>query len=313
VNSGMESVVDRHQARAGATPPLGGLVGFTLVPQVLGKLDAPDVLGVKPAHVIGPNDTARGRRGHSEMLAVVAHELRNSLMPIRLSAAQLGRVRNDEVALARLRFAIERQVDHLSRLVGDLLDISRAGHGKLRIERVQVDMADVVAEAADACRADIETREQHLRIELPATRVTVDGDRVRLVQILSNLLGNASKYSPRDGKITVAAVLKKDFVELTVTDRGIGISAAVLPHVFETFVQDSHAVEFNGAGLGIGLSVVRELVQAHGGDVVARSAGRGLGSQFIFSLPLADCARTKDLVAAHAEGGPRRSGTCVPA
>ncbi len=108
----------------------------------------------------------------------------------------------------------------------------------------------------------------------------------------------------------MSAVLKKDSVELTVTDRGIGISAAVLPHVFETFVQDSHAVAFNGAGLGIGLSVVRELVQAHGGDVVARSAGRGLGSQFIVNLPLADCVRARNVVAAEANAAyadPRRA------
>lgn len=243
-----------------------------------------------------PDETARGQRGHPEMLAVVAHELRNALMPLRLSVALLGRVHNDDVALARVRLGLERQVDHLSRLVNDLLDTSRSGHGKLRIERALVDLADVVAVAADACRSDIEERGQHLRIALPATRATINGDRVRLVQVVGNLLGNASKYSPRGAKITVSAVVKKDFVELTVTDRGIGISAAVLPHVFEAFVQDSHAVTFNGAGLGIGLSVVQELVQAHGGHVVARSAGPGLGSQFIVNLPLADGARTTSLV-----------------
>lgn len=291
VNSGMQSIVARHQALTPRMPPLEGLVA---VRAAIDESEATD----EPAPAIEKHDAVRGQRGHSEMLAVVAHELRNSLMPIRLSAAQLGRVRNDEVSLARLRFAIERQVDHVSRLVGDLLDISRSDHGKLRIERMPVDMADVVAQAADACRPDIEARQQHLRIEVPAKRATVDGDRVRLVQIVNNLLQNASKYSPRDGKITVSAVLKRDSVELTVTDRGIGISAAVLPHVFETFVQDSHAVAFDGAGLGIGLSVVHELVHAHGGNVVARSAGRGLGSQFIVNLPLADCARTTTVVTA---------------
>lgn len=338
MNSGMQSVVDHHRAKPARMPPIEGLLTaralyleseatdeesaparaardllrpkkeaelwpFTLAPQALGQLDA---RSIKPPHAFEPNDTVCGQRGYSEMLAVVAHELRNSLMPIRLSAAQLGRVGSDEVSLARLRFAIERQVDHMSRLVGDLLDISRSGHGKLRIERVQVDIAEVVAEAADACRLYIEAREQHLRIELPAKRARVDGDRVRLVQVVSNLLENASKYSPRGAKITVSAVLKKDSVELAVTDRGIGISAAVLPHVFETFVQDSHAVAFNGAGLGLGLSVVRELVQAHGGDVVARSAGRGLGSQFIVNLPLADCARTGAASNQDVAGMPRR-------
>ena len=353
MNSGMsntmpQSVVDHHRSKAARTQPLEGFFAacavhdeseatneedalaratrdlvrpkeeaeiwpFTLAPQALGTLEAPDVPSVKPAHAIEPNDTARGQRGQSEMLAVVAHELRNSLLPIRLSAARLGRVGNDEVSLARLRFAIERQVDHMSRLVGDLLDVSRSDHGKLRIERVQVDIAEVVAEVADACQPHVEAREQHLRIELPAKRATVVGDRVRLVQIVSNLLENASKYSPRGAKITVSAIVKKDSVELTVTDKGIGISAEVLPHVFETFVQDSHAVAFNGAGLGIGLSVVRELVQAHGGDVVARSAGHGLGSQFIVNLPLAECARTTNVVAAEAERSVRRSRTCARA
>ncbi|HEX7501261.1 MAG TPA: HAMP domain-containing sensor histidine kinase [Polyangia bacterium] len=317
MNSGVPSVVDHHRAKAARTPTLEGLFAARAVHDESKATDeeyaltkARDVLSIKPAHAIEPNETARGQRGYSEMLAVVAHELRNSLLPIRLSAAQLGRVRNDEVSLARLRFAIERQVDHMSRLVGDLLDISRSDHGKLRIERVQVEMAGVVAEVADACRPYIEAREQHLRIELPAKKATVDGDRVRLVQIVSNLLENASKYSSRGGKITVSAIAKKDLVELTVTDRGIGISTEVLPHVFETFVQDSHAVAFNGAGLGIGLSVVRELVRAHGGDVVARSAGRGLGSQFIVNLPLADCARTTNVVAAEANAAyadPRRA------
>ena len=291
MNSGIQPIVARHQTMTPRTPPLEGLVAARAA---CGASEAM----AKPAPAIEKNDAAGGQRGHSEMLAVVAHELRNSLMPIRLSVAQLGRVRKDEVTLARLRFAIERQVDHVSRLVGDLLDISRADHGKLRIERTRVDMADVVAQAADVCRPDIEARQQHLRIEVPAKRATVDGDRVRLVQVVSNLLQNASKYSPRDGKITVSAVLKRDSVELTVTDRGIGISAAVLPHVFETFVQDSHAVAFDGAGLGIGLSVVHELVHAHGGNVVARSAGRGLGSQFIVNLPVADGARTTTVVTA---------------
>jgi signal transduction histidine kinase len=344
----MQSVVDHHRAKAPRTSPLERLFSaravcveseatdaesaptraardferlekeaerwpLALAPQRLGKPEARDVPIIKAAHAVEPSDTARGQRGDSEMLAVVAHELRNALMPIRLSAAQLGRDRHDQVSLARLRLAIERQVDHMSRLVGDLLDTSRSSHGKLRIERVHVDLAEVVAEAADACRPHTETREQHLRIELPAKRATVDGDRVRLVQIVSNLLENASKYSPRGAKITVSAVLQKDFVELTVTDRGIGISAAVLPHVFETFVQDSHAVAFNGAGLGIGLSVVRELVQAHGGNVVARSAGRGLGSQFIVNLPLADGARTTNAVASGAGRSVRRSATCARA
>ncbi len=236
--------------------------------------------------------TAQARSRQTEILAMVAHEMRNSLLPIRLAAAQLGQPCKDEAQLPRLRFIIERQLAHLSRLVGDLLDASRAANGKLRLELGLVDLADVIAEAKDACQACVDSRQQRLRTDLPTRALTVHGDPVRLAQIIGNLLTNASKYTPRGGAIEVSVVLADSTVQMTVADNGVGIAAEVLPHVFEPFVQDARAVAFDGAGLGIGLSVVRELVRAHGGNVVARSAGHGLGSQFVVTLPLAGSAGT---------------------
>ena len=244
-------------------------------------------------------------QAQSDILAVVAHELRNALMPIRLAAAQLGNARKDELSLPRLRVAIERQLDHVARLVGDLLDISRPGSGRARLERVQVDMRQVVAEALDACRPSMEARGQQLHLDLPAVLPAVDGDPVRLAQVVRNLLDNASKYSPSGARIDMAVAATDDTLAMTVSDNGIGITAAVLPHVFERFVQDPHAVAFNGAGLGIGLSVVREWVQAHGGQVAAHSAGRGRGSQFIVTLPL---ARRAPAAAAGDAAGPGSGG-----
>jgi signal transduction histidine kinase len=236
--------------------------------------------------------TEHGQPRQPEMLDIVAHEMRNALQPIRLAAALLGRTVDGDAQLPRLRLMIERQVAHMSRLVDDLLDVSRARHGKLRLECMAVDVGDVVAQATDACQGCVVSRDQHLRTELPARPLTVHGDPVRLVQVLGNLLANASKYTPRGGAITVSAEPRHGTLQLTVADNGIGIAPEVLPHVFEPFVQDAHAVSFDGAGLGIGLSVVRDLVEAHGGHIVARSAGHGRGSQFVVTLPLAGQAGT---------------------
>jgi len=224
------------------------------------------------------------QRRQTELLAVVAHELRDPLSPIRTAAALLSRVRIEE--LPRVQAIIERQVAHMSRLVGDLLDVTRVNTGKLRLERRVVDMAGIIDEALDACRPAMDTRLQHFGIHVPSCAVEVHGDPVRLVQILSNLLDNASKYTPDGGNIGLSVVVVDDAIVMTVSDSGIGISAETLPSVFEPFVQDPHAIGFNGVGLGIGLTVVRELVGAHGGNIVASSAGNGLGSRFIVTLPL---------------------------
>jgi signal transduction histidine kinase len=153
-----------------------------------------------------------------------------------------------------------------------------------------VDLASSIDQAVDACRPAMQSRLQHLRTQLPLHALHVRGDPVRLVQVISNLLDNASKYTPDGGEIALSVEVTDDAIVMTVSDSGIGIAAEALPRVFDPFVQDAHATGFNGAGLGIGLTVVRELVEGHGGNIVASSAGTGLGSQFVVTLPLAGAA-----------------------
>ncbi len=227
----------------------------------------------------------RAQWRQKESLAVVAHELRNPLTPIRFATAMLGRVSVEE--FPRYQAIIESEVEHMVRLIGDLVDMSRVNTGKLRLERRLVDLAVVVEDAANASRPAMDAREQHFNVAAPERAIELDADPVRLAQILRNLLDNASKYTPEGGEIGIAVAVVGDTAVITVSDNGIGISAAALPDVFEPFLQDTHAIGFNGVGLGIGLTVVRELVAAHGGSVEASSAGAGRGSQFVVTLPLA--------------------------
>lgn len=219
------------------------------------------------------------------ILTLVAHELRNPLTPISMIAGRLVRVPSEE--LPRMQALIEGQVQHMSRLVDDLLDVSRASTGKLRLECRIVDVVPIIHEAIEVCRPVMNTRQLHFTVELPTCALSVDGDPVRLAQILGNLLGNAAKYTPSGGHVTLAVTTRDNVLEMSIRDDGIGISAQALPFIFEPFVQDVHAIGFNGAGLGIGLTVVRELVEAHGGTVIGSSDGDGKGSTFIVTLPLA--------------------------
>ncbi|WP_460713454.1 diguanylate cyclase domain-containing protein [Lysobacter terrae] len=226
------------------------------------------------------------QRQQKEFLAVVAHELRNPLTPIRIAAEMLGLVRAEEIP--RYQAVIEQEVEHMVRLVSDLLDVSRGNTGKLRLEHQAVYMTGIIDEAVDACRPAMDTRLQRFTVQVPSRALEMQGDPIRLAQILRNLLDNASKYTPNGGEIGLSVVVRDGALAMTVSDSGIGITAEALPKIFEPFVQDKHAIGFNGAGLGIGLTVVRELVEAHGGTVVATSAGTGLGSQFVVTLPLDD-------------------------
>ncbi|MBC7414801.1 MAG: diguanylate cyclase [Herminiimonas sp.] len=229
--------------------------------------------------------TAEQAQQHqAELLAVIAHELRNPMAPLLTVASLIGRVKPAE--LPRLQDIIERQVGHLASLVEDLLDVARVRTGKLRLVRGAVDLIAVIELAVETSSPAIEARHQRFRMQLPAAPVTLHGDPVRLTQVLTNLLDNASKYTPELGEIDLTVTVATDTVAIAVTDTGIGISADALTHVFEPFVQESHAIGFNGEGLGIGLTLVRELVEAHGGTVVARSGGNSLGSTFVVTLPI---------------------------
>lgn len=230
----------------------------------------------------------RARRQQAVFLGILAHELRSPLAPLRNAAALLSRIPSAEPLLGQVQAIIERQLSTMARLVGDLLDLSRANAGRLRLERRPVDITALVNDVVNACRPAMDTRLQQFELQLPQRRVEVDGDAVRLTQILTNLLDNASKYTPEGGQIGLSVQAEGDLLVLTVADNGIGITAAALPDIFEPFVQDAHAAAFDENGLGIGLTVVRDLVQAHGGQVQAKSEGKMLGSVFTVRLPLSE-------------------------
>lgn len=223
---------------------------------------------------------------HSQQMMRAVHELRSPLMSIRTASAVMAGT-DSPPPLPRMNAVIERQVAQMSRLVGDLLDVSRVHGGKLRLECSEVNLAALIDDVVDASRPAMDTRLQRFLIQLPAGHTLIHGDPVRLTQVLRNLLDNASKYTPRSGEILLSMARSADAVVLTVRDNGIGISAQALPHIFEPFMQDEEATAFNGHGLGLGLTVVKELVQAHGGSVTAHSAGTGTGSEFVVRLPLA--------------------------
>lgn len=226
----------------------------------------------------------QAQRKQTEVLAFVAHELRAPLVPIRLATSMMTGV--DAEQLLRMQAVIERQVAHMTRLVSDLLDVSQIKTGKLRIERRTIDMIPILYAASEGCRPAMDLRLQQFQLQVPAGVVPVQGDPIRLAQVMSNLLTNASKYTQEGGQIELRLVTTDDAVVITVTDNGIGISAAALRDIFNPFVQEAHAIGLNGSGLGIGLTVARELVEGHGGTIEAMSGGKGAGSQFVVTLPL---------------------------
>ncbi|KQV92499.1 diguanylate cyclase domain-containing protein [Pelomonas sp. Root1237] len=227
---------------------------------------------------------------HVIHLAMVAHELRSPLAPLSNAAELLSRARGDESRHAWLQEVIKRQVAHMTRIVNDLLDGSRAETGKFHLVCGNVDLVEILGEVAQSCQPAMDEKHQRLRVSLPQGPLNVHGDPVRLEQVFRNLLDNAVKYTRDRGHIALTAAVIDRVISVTVSDNGIGIVAEALPHVFDLFVQNEHAMAMHHGGLGIGLAVVRELVEAHGGTVVAVSAGHDKGSEFIVKLPLAALA-----------------------
>ncbi|HTH80690.1 MAG TPA: ATP-binding protein [Ramlibacter sp.] len=225
-------------------------------------------------------------RHQTEFIGVVAHELRGPLGPISNAATLLGYVKSPEPAVAAAQKAIEGQVRQMSRLVSDLLDVTRINTGKLRLDIQRLDLSELVSEAIDSVRPTFDARAQVLRLDVAPPPMPINGDHVRLVQVVTNILSNASKYTPRDGEISISLAISGDTACIAIEDNGIGITPDALSHVFEPFVQESHATSFDSSGLGIGLSLVRELVHGHGGEVFASSSGPGTGSRFVVTLPL---------------------------
>ncbi len=281
--SAVSNVVMLHQSVKGAE--------FTLAhePHLRNLREANEqlVLAALTAQELEERAGAAHRR-QIAFLATVAHELRNPLTPILQAAELLHRPRTDNPRLARLQGVIKSQVAHMARLIDDLLDGSRISTGKFRLERLPVDLEKVLDMAVEMCHPAMDKRCQNFTAMPLPSPLVMQGDAVRLVQIFSNLLDNASKYTEQGGNITLAAAVSDGSMTITVSDDGIGITSAALPHIFDLFVQDPHAVAVHSGGLGIGLAVVRELVEGHGGTVIAKSLGKSMGSEFVVTLPLAD-------------------------
>jgi PAS domain S-box-containing protein len=249
-------------------------------------------------------------RHKDEFLAMLGHELRNPLAPIRNALEILKLEGVPAEARGQARELIGRQVQHLVRLVDDLLDVSRIMQGKIELRHERIPLAAVVERAIETAQPTIDARGHRLVVSQPADPVFIHGDLIRLAQVLSNLLVNAAKYTPQAGEIRLAASTGHDQLRIRVKDTGIGMPPELLPKVFDFFVQGSRSLERSQGGLGIGLTLVKRLVEMHGGTVAAHSAGAGKGSELIVDLPLPDQSAADDVLAAggvgSAVGGRRR-------
>jgi signal transduction histidine kinase/CheY-like chemotaxis protein len=225
-------------------------------------------------------------RRKDEFLATLAHELRNPLAPIRTGLDILRLRSGDAQATQRATDIMERQLRQMVRLVDDLLDVSRINTGKFTIKSGRVELKAVVNDALEVVRPYIDLHGHELQIDLPDRPVFLNGDATRLAQILSNLLNNAAKYTNRGGRVSLKATVEDRTLVLVVADTGIGLAPDMLDTVFEMFVQVDSTLERSTAGLGVGLSLARKLVELHGGSIEAHSAGLGHGSQFVVRLPI---------------------------
>ena len=242
-------------------------------------------------------------RRKDEFLAVLAHELRNPLTPILTGLELLGMAADDAELAARTRAIMTSQTDQLIALVDDLLDVSRITQGKLRLKQAPVELSEILKTAADGSRSALEAGRHRLSVHLPAEPIVLHADRHRLTQVLSNLLTNAAKYSPGGGEILLSAEREGDAqVLIIVQDGGIGIPAGMEEQIFEMFMQVDRPQERGHSGLGIGLTLVRTLVELHGGTVQAESEGLGRGSRFSIRLPVRE----------HGRAGSDPNGSCEP-
>jgi signal transduction histidine kinase len=226
-------------------------------------------------------------RRKDEFLATLSHELRNPLAPL-VNAVELLRHSSGDADLVELaRSMMARQLDQMIRIIDDLLDVNRISQGKVQVRKERIELAGVVSSAVEAVRPLIDQQAHELTVTMPQAAIYLDADATRLSQVIANLLNNAAKYTSRGGHIWLKAEKRHGEAIVSVRDTGIGIAAEHLPHIFAMFSQVVPALERSQEGLGIGLSLVRGLVELHGGKVEARSEGVGTGSEFIIRLPVA--------------------------
>lgn len=221
-----------------------------------------------------------------EFLSMLAHELRNPLAPISLAAELLENIAAAHPLLPKIHGIIGRQVSHLTHLVDDLVDASRVNSGKITLQKRKLLLSEIIDSAVETSKPFIDKRDQHLMIDLPVDPVVIDGDLVRLAQVFSNLLINATKFTPERGHITVSAHQLANAVVVSVKDDGVGIARDIQPFIFDLFTQGPRSLDRSQGGLGIGLSLVRTIAEMHGGTAHVESGGAGLGSEFTVQLPI---------------------------
>lgn len=247
-------------------------------------------------------------RRKDEFLALLAHELRNPLAPLRNGLQVMRLAASDANAVAQARGMMDRQLSHMVRLIDDLLDISRISRNKMELRRSRVLLADIIHSAVETARPLIEAGQHDFNVSLPNEAIILDADHTRLAQVFSNLLTNSAKYTERGGCIWLTAARTDSTIAVTIRDTGIGIPSDALPTIFDMFSQVDRSIERSTGGLGIGLALVKGLVEMHGGHVQARSEGLGRGSTFTVRLPIAeaDPAPATSSTEASKAAGPRR-------
>ncbi len=225
-------------------------------------------------------------KAKDEFLAMLGHELRNPLAPISTAAQLLKIAGSNEDIVKQYSEVIERQASHMAELINDLMDVSRVTRGLVTLKNEPVDMKLAVENAIEQVRPLIESRSHNLTVNITQAKAYASGDQTRLVQVITNLLNNAAKYTPQGGHISVALEVEAEQVRVSVADNGNGIEPSLLPHIFDAFTQAIRTPDRSQGGLGLGLTLVKSLITLHGGQVHARSEGLGKGSTFTFALPV---------------------------
>jgi signal transduction histidine kinase len=242
-------------------------------------------------------------RRKDEFLATLAHELRNPLAPIR-NGLQVLRMAPDSDTAEQVRTMMDRQLTHLVRLIDDLLDVARVSQGKIDLLQERISVQSVLSAAIEVSSPVIEQRKHILQTHIPEQELWIDGDSTRLAQIVGNLLNNAAKYTPEGGNITLLASVEGNEVLITVSDNGLGVDSDMLPKIFEMFTQVDNNLSRSQSGLGIGLALVKRLVEMHHGKINATSKGLGHGSSFTVRLPLAGAATSVAEISPHESTAP---------
>ncbi|ABS25249.1 ATP-binding protein [Anaeromyxobacter sp. Fw109-5] len=247
-------------------------------------------------------------RRKSEFLAMLSHELRNPLAPIRNSIYLLERAAADSEQATRAREVVRRQTEHLTRLIDDLLDVTRISHGKIPLERSRVDLREIVRKTTDDLYSVFTQGGVRLRVDhVTAGPMWIEADSTRMAQVLTNLLNNSMKFTPSGGAVRVSVAAREGGAELCVTDDGVGMDPKQIEHMFEPFAQADHSLARTKGGLGLGLALVKSIVELHGGTVAAHSDGPGRGAEFLVRIPLADAAAESEKARHRSTGTPPRS------